>query len=348
MNKTVLVFASAILSAAFNLPLCAETALEQFGSIGLKTELPAPQPAAASAGEARLSAEDARKKLPLFDYRKADALSVTRSTPVAHKGYSVEEIELLISDPLRQLGEFKQQLIFYRAAEPGPHPTVLVFPPFMPQKIDDWSATHFTKKGFNAIIIAPSEALTDTSRPLNKVSDMLIRGVISARMCIDLLETFPEVDKDKIYAYGISMGGIRTSLIFGVEPRVKKALEIVGGGDLPGIIADTHFKLLKTLRDERMRIEGIANLEEFRTYMKKVTMADPLDFAALRNPEDIFMVVGTGDRIVPDLYQKKLYAAFSRPAEGRYPLLRHSIVGHYPTAVKYGIYIDRFARFVNE
>ncbi|MCX5791642.1 MAG: hypothetical protein NTY45_05395, partial [Elusimicrobia bacterium] len=86
----------------------------------------------------------------------------------------------------------------------------------------------------------------------------------------------------------------------------------------------------------------------FRTYMKKVTMADPLDFAALRNPEDIFMVVGTGDRIVPDLYQKKLYAAFSRPAEGRYPLLRHSIVGHYPTAVKYGIYIDRFARFVNE
>ena len=72
------------------------------------------------------------------------------------------------------------------------------------------------------------------------------------------------------------MGGIRTSLLFGVEPRVKKALEIVGGGDLPGIIADTHFKRLVELRDTRMRLEGLANLADFRAYMEKVTTVDPL------------------------------------------------------------------------
>lgn len=348
MTKTVFFLAAAIFLPALNLPLRAETALEQFEGLGTRMEIPIPEPAILIPDQTLISPEEARKKLRLFDYTKADVLSVKRGAPAAKKGYTVETIELTINDPLRQVGEFRQQFVYFKTTEPGPHPAVLVFPPFVPQALDTWVSTHFVKKGYNAIIVAPSESLTDTTRPLNKVSDMLIRGVISARMCIDLLETFPEIDKGRIYAFGISMGGIRTSLLFGVDPRVKKALEIVGGGDLPGIIADTHFKLLKELRDTRMRIEGIADLTSFRAYMKKVSKVDPLDFAGLRNPEDIFLVVGSGDRIVPDLYQKKLYSAFSRPAEGRYPLLRHSIVGHYPTAVKFGIYIDRFVKFAED
>ena len=212
--------------------------------------------------------------------------------------------------------------------------------------MDDWSAAHFTKKGYNAIIISPSEAITDTTRPLDKLDDMLIRGVISARMCIDMLETFPEVDKDKIYAYGISLGGIKTALTFGVEPRIKKALEIVGGGDLPGIISDTHFDRLTDVRDKRMEVEAIASLKEFRVYLEKVTAIDPLDFAVLRKPEDIFMVLGNGDRLVPDAYQKKLYRAFSRPQEGRFPRVKRSIVGHYATAAKFSRYINLFIDFV--
>ncbi len=330
------------------LPLHAQTALEQFEALRPGTEiavpLPAP-PAAERSDAAALSPEEAMKKLPLFDYSRTDVVSVTRSVPEVYTGYSVEKIELVISDPLRQLGEFKQEFIYYRTEQPGPRPTTLVFPPFTPQELDDWSATRFTKNGFNAVIISPSESLTDTTRPLDKVDDMLIRGVIVARMCVDLLETFPEVNKEKIYAYGISMGGIRTSLSFGVDKRIKKAIEIVGGGDLPGIIADTRFKKLKGLRDARMQAEGLATVEEFRAYMKKVMTVDPLDFAGLRDPEDILMVLGNGDRLVPDVYQEKLYNAFSRPEEGRYPVTRRSILGHYPTAIKYKKYIDLFVEF---
>lgn len=345
MVKLKCFVASVFLLPLLNAAVRAETPLEQLQDLGLESEISLPQPASGAIEEERGSAEEAVKKLPLFNYQKTDVLSVVRSTPVAHRKHSVEEITLVINDPLRQLGEFKQELIYYRTSQPGPRPTVLVFPPFCPQKIDDMSATYFTKKGYNAVIIAPSESLLDTTRPFDKVDDMLIRGVIAARMSIDLLETFPEVDKEKIYAYGISMGGIRTSLTFGVEPRVKKALEIVGGGDLPDIIADTHFKLLNGLRDTRMGIEGITSVEEFRAYMKKVTVVDPLDFAVLRNPEDIFLVLGHGDRIVPDIYQKKLYMAFSKPQEGRYPYVKRSIVGHYPTAAKFMRYINLFVDF---
>ena len=347
MTKATKCFIAAFSVSVSALPLYAQNALEQFEELKTGTEAAVPPPAlpAAALDEPALSPEEAMKKLPLFDYSGTDVVSVTRSVAEVHKGYSVEKIELLISDPLRQLGEFKREFIYYRTTRPGPRPTTLIFPPFVPQKIDDWSAAHFTKKGFNAIIIAPSESLTDTTRPLDKVDDMLIRGVIVARMCVDLLETFPEVDKEKIYAYGISMGGIRTSISFGVEKRIKKAVEIVGGGDLPGIIADTRFKKLKGLRDARMQAEGLATVEDFRAYMKKTMTVDPMDFAGLRNPEDIFMVLGNGDRLVPDAYQKKLYSAFSRPKEGRYPLAKRSILGHYPTAVKFMRYIDLFVDF---
>ncbi len=329
---------------ALCLPLRAETALEQFNSLGLETGSVAPQPSVEKVWEP-ISPEAALNKLALFNYQKTDVISVKRSVPVVHKQYSIEKIQLLINDPLRQLGEFTQTYMLYRTMQPGPRPTVLVFPPFIPQVIDDWSATRFAKKGYNAVIVVPCESLTDKTRPLDKVDDLLIRNVITGRMCIDLLETLPEVDKDKIYAYGISMGGIRTTLSFGVEPRIKKAAEIVGGGDIPGIIADTRFDLLEGLRDARMEIEGIANVADFRAYMEKVMTIDPLDFAVLRQPEDIFLVLGHGDRFVPDAYQKKLYEVFSRPEEGRYPAVIRASTGHIVTALKFKRYIDRFIEF---
>ena len=109
MNKTKNLFAAAILFPLLNCSLRAETALEQFEALGPVTELALPQPAAQNAQKAGLSPAEARKKLPLFDYLKSDVLSVKRNTPVVHHKYSVETIELLVKDPLRQLGEFKQE-----------------------------------------------------------------------------------------------------------------------------------------------------------------------------------------------------------------------------------------------
>ena len=345
MNTKIGIFAVSILLTSLNLPLHATTAIEQILDFDPGIKFSAPQPDTAIAGFTGLSREEAVAKLPLFDYQKSDVLSVDMSAPVVHKEYLVTTIELIVNDPLRQLGEFKQKFIFYKSSRPGRRPTVLISPPFMPQEIDDLSARCFVEKGYNAVIVVPSESLTDTTRPLDKVDDLLIRNTIMMRMCIDLLETLPEVDSGRIYAYGISMGGIRTALAFGVEPRIKKAGEIVGGGDIPGIIADTKFKLLAKVRDTRMQLEGLATVEDFRVYMKKIMIVDPLDFGVLRNPEDIYFVVSHGDRFVRDQYQEKLFYAFSRPREGRYPRVKRSIVGHLPTAAKFVRYVNIFSDF---
>lgn len=332
INKTTLLSVLIPLSL-FNLPAAAQTPYLQVLDLAPGIEFSIPQPAMTAAAAERPSLAAAREKLRFFDYQKSDVLSVKRNTPKVHGKYSVEGIDVLLNDPLRQKGEYSQEYFYYRTAQPGPRPTVVIYTPFSGTKtIDAWTAVKFAQRGYNAIIVVPTESLTDQARPLDRTDDLLIRECIAGRIAIDILETLPEVNKERIYATGISMGGIRTALLFGVEPRVKKASEIVGGGDLPGIIADTQFSMLKKVRDARMRIEGIPTIEGFRTYMHKVMAVDPLDFGGLREPEDLLMFMGNGDVFVPDAYQKKLYDAFSRPQEGRHPVVVQSAKGHLITA----------------
>lgn len=320
-----------------NLPAAAQSPLLQAGALARGVVPAAPAPAGITAERGALPREAALERRKLFNYRAADILAVKRNKPDQRKKYSVETIDVLLNDPLGSRGEYLQRYFYYRTVQPGPRPTVVVFTPFSGTKtIDAWTAVAFAKRGYNAIIVVPTESLTDVSRPIDRTDDLLIRETIAGRIAIDLLETFPEADAARVYATGISMGGIRTALFFGVEPRVKKASEIVGGGDLAGVITDTRFTMLKKVRDARMEIEGLPTLEQFRAYMQSVMTVDPLDFGSLREPEDLLMLMGEGDVFVPDAYQKKLFNAFSRPAEGRCPAVVYSGKGHLLSAADIG------------
>jgi hypothetical protein len=267
---------------------------------------------------------------------------------VIHSGKSctTEEIIMVVDDPLRRIGRYQQHFIYYRPSIPGPLPTVLVLPLFGDAMwVDKLAAMRFCRLGFNAMIVAPAESPSDTSRHLDQINEMLIRYTIGTRMGIDMLEGFPEADPDRIFAYGMSMGGIRSALAFGVEPRIRKAGVITAGGDLPGIIADTEYGTLSKTRDARMAAEQIPDLATFRTYLEKQMTADPLDFACLRAPEEIFFVTSSRDRYVPDEYQKKLYDAFSRPPERRFPTLMRSPTGHLTTGARFYWYAELMADF---
>lgn len=337
---------SLLIPLSFTAPAGAQSPLEQALALAPAAAPAAPRPGGISAERGTLPREAALERRKLFNYSPADILSVKRNKPDLNKKYSVETIDVPLNDPLGRRGEYLQQYYYYRTTLPGPRPTVVVFTPFSGTRtIDAWTAVAFAKRGYNAVIVVPTESLTDATRPIDQTDDLLIREAIAGRIAVDLLETFPEVDKDKIYATGISMGGIRTALFFGAEPRVKRASEIAGGGDLAGVIADTRFRMLAKVRDARMELEGLPSLEAFRAYMQSVMTVDPLDFGCLREPEDLLMMMGAGDVFVPDVYQKKLFDAFSRPAEGRHPAVVYSGKGHLLTAADIGEQVRLSADF---
>ena len=174
---------------------------------------------------------------------------------------------------------------------------------------------------------------------------MLIRYTIAARMGIDMLEGFPETDPDRFFAYGMSMGGIRSSIFFGVEPRIKRAGVIAGGGDIPGMISDTDYDALQEARDARMAAENIPDLASVRAHLDKALTVDPLDFACLRDPEDITFVISSNDQYVRNKFQEKLFTAFSRPREGRFPGAIYSRTGHLTTGGRFYWWANNFADF---
>ena len=288
----------------------------------------------------------ALRKRERFGYRRADALAVERRVTRARAGMVVEDVRMAVRDPLGRLGRFEQRFIHYRWAGGGARPTVVVCPLFGDGMLfDKLVARRFCRRGFNALVVLPAEQPGDVSRPLAELDDMFIRYTIMVRMGIDMLEGWPTTDRERIYGFGISMGAIRAALAFGVEPRIRKVGLLAGGGDIPAIIADTAYGTLRAARAARMAAEAIPDLAGLRARVEDELDIDPLDFACLRDPEDVFMVIVSADSYVRAVHQHQLRRAFARPGEGRFPVVVESRAGHIVTACRFGHYVDRMAGF---
>ena len=288
----------------------------------------------------------ARAKLGAFDYCKTDARSVVRQRGRLLANIVTEEITMLVDDPLRQIGTFEQKFLYYRHRGSKPRPTVILLTLFGEAEIlDKLSARFFCRNGFNVLLVIPAEALSDSGRPFDQVNDLMIRHIITARMGVDMLERFPETDPERIFAYGTSMGGMRAAMLFGVEPRIRRAGVVTAGGDLPGIVSDTEYGLLREIREARMAKENIPDLASLRAYLNKVLTVDPIDFACLRDPEDISFVISSSDQYVKHEFQQKLFDAFSRPSEGRFPAAIHVRAGHLFTGGRFPEWTTRTAKF---
>jgi hypothetical protein len=287
-----------------------------------------------------------RAKIRDFNYRKSDMVSLRRDKRSTVGKIIIEDLTMVINDPLLRSDTFEQKFVYYRRPSAEPRPTVLVSTLFSEDVlVDKLAARYFCRKGFNALLVIPSENLSDHDRPLKQSNEVMIRQTIVGRMGIDMLEKFAENDPNRIFAYGVSMGGIRTALLFGVEPRIKRVGVIACGGDIPGIVSDTDYGTLRKIMDARMAAENIPDRIALRAYLDQVITADPLNFAHLKAPEDITLVVSSNDDYIRSEFQQKLRNAFSRPQENRFPSVIYSKVGHISTGVQYIRWVNHFAKF---
>lgn len=61
--------------------------------------------------------------------------------------------------------------------------------------------------------------------------DRTMQGVIELRRAVDLLQSLPEVDDDKIGFVGYSAGARTGAILAGVEPRIRAFVFMSGGED---------------------------------------------------------------------------------------------------------------------
>ena len=129
--------------------------------------------------------------------------------------------------------------------------------------------------------------------PLKGLLNLRKRGkitVLEARWILDYLSTRPEVDKERFYLFGISLGAMLGTSAVALEPRYQAGILMWGGGD---------FKRLFTRNDTaKDRLKSYQRLLA-RWGASFLQPADPIHRVHLISPRPLLFQNALHDEIVP-------------------------------------------------
>ncbi len=193
---------------------------------------------------------------------------------------------------------------------PGPHPAMVVLHEFNPSSLKSGFllGRAVARANVIALLVVEPYSLNRTPAERNRNNAHILSGnvpdmvgalsqiVFDARRGLDYLAKRPDVDVTRMGIAGISLGGIMSAVVAGVDPRVKVVLTLVGGADFPKDIWDGVLT-----RPIRRQI-----LQSGYTYQSYSAAMAPIDSSTWLpqrhfNPEDVLMINGHYDTVIlPD------------------------------------------------
>ena len=137
----------------------------------------------------------------------------------------------------------------------------------------------------------------------------------------DVLRATPGVDSSRVGLLGVSLGAFVSAVARGVDPRLRRTVLLLGGGDLVGMFNQIPQGT------ELLRKAGIG-LDTLRVLTRP---ADPLTFAGRVGTADVLMLNALQDEIVPRRSTDKLWHALGRPKIRWFNCGHYGVVLHLPT-----------------
>lgn len=236
--------------------------------------------------------------------------------PVTEKPYGVEDgvqiTTVTYPSPVQTAYAVNNIVTAYLFLPPGsgPHPAMIV--------LHEWNAgstrsgfllAHAcTRAGVAALMVVEPYSLNRTPQP-HKTDDTRIlsgnvpamvgalrQAVLDARRGMDYLARRPDIDPARMGVAGISLGGVLSGIVAGVDPRVKVALTLVGGADFAKGFWDGL--LTRPFRRQILR-DGYT----YKSYQAAMAPVDAASWLPSRrfNPEDVLMIDGHYDLVIlPD------------------------------------------------
>lgn len=201
---------------------------------------------------------------------------------------------------------------YYKPDKPGIYPVVLVLPILGgPNTIAKITATYLTLNGYACIIVNRQAGYTDFDN-LEEIDATLRQIVLDHKQVIDWIELREELDPNRIGVFGVSMGGIKASLISGIDSRVKVSVIALAGGDIPYILS---YSREDGIEKERNKFLTDFNINQGALYklLQNFITCDPLKYAQYIDARDTLMVLARFDRDVPYEKGKELKDAIGGP-----------------------------------
>jgi dienelactone hydrolase len=130
---------------------------------------------------------------------------------------------------------------------------------------------------------------------LRKERDRTVQQIVELRRAVDLLQSLPQVDDDKIGFVGYSAGARTGAILAGVEPRIHAFVFMSGGEDSV---------------DEFMSLVSKEDQDKVRPLLEDT---DGLKYIARASPSKLFFQAGRRDKVVPRDALETLIRAGSQP-----------------------------------
>lgn len=242
--------------------------------------------------------------LALFDYDRDAPLAIEEAGVETYPGYTVADISY--ASPAGG----RVPAFLYQPNGEGPYAGIVVMHG-MPG--DRNGARVFADRyvGTGAVVVAISAPWARPDGPRDEIvsftrkdRDEQIQLIQDLRRAVDLLESFPWVDKERIGYVGGSYGGAMGGLLAGVEHRIKAYALAVGDG---GLVA--HF----TGPDDGAGFPEGLDAEQWQAWRALMDPIEPIRFVAHAAPSHLLFQNGKTDQLVPAADARVYQAAGSEP-----------------------------------
>jgi dienelactone hydrolase len=220
---------------------------------------------------------------------------------------------------------------YYQPTKPGPRPAVIVlhilggdFPLsrlFCNSLAQHGVAALFVKMPYYGPRRDPKSPARMVSTDPQATVEGLTQAVLDIRRATAWLAARPEVDKDQLGIFGISLGGITSCLAAANEPRLQNVCMLLAGGD----VARVAWESLEVRGIKDKWLAGGGTREQFVEIMKQV---DPVTYAAGAKGKRILMLNADRDEVIPRECTDALWKALGEPEiefyrGGHYSVIRH-------------------------
>lgn len=273
--------------------------------------------------------ERSREILNYYSY-PARTIDAKVETVREKRHYVIKRVEF--PSALNVFGTENIKVDYYMQKKKSRFPTVLILPILEGVEFSVKSfARRFASHGFNCAIVHNRKVALEDAQSADEIEDYFRQTVLDYRQVIDYLVAREEVDKDRLGCLGLSLGGIRASMLSGVDERLKCIVIGLAGGSIADIA------ILSGEADIRNRMKELvtmgADSEMVHAELSEKVVTDPLRLAPHADARDVLMFIAMFDRIVPRKCCDQLWKSYGKPEVIYLPSGHYSSFVFLPYAV---------------